>query len=110
MKYLLIMCCLSTLAVAQKETLVIGKNYILKSSILKEDRPYSVYLPEGCEEGGKKAPCPVLYILDGNGHFHYASGILQRMSINQQIPDMIMNVLVFLMVSIVSFAFREVSA
>ena len=83
-------CLFPTLAMAQDDTLVIGKNYSLKSTILNEERPYSVYLPEGCELGGKNAPCPVLYILDGNDHFHYASGMIQRMAINQQIPEMIM--------------------
>ncbi len=75
---------------AGEDTLVVGKNYSLKSEILDEERPYSVYLPKACEEGGASSPCPVVYMLDGNYHFHYATGMLQRMSLNTQIPAMIL--------------------
>jgi predicted alpha/beta superfamily hydrolase len=71
-------------------TLEVGQNFTLTSEILGEERPWSVYVPENCKEGGENAPCPVLYILDGDSHFHYASGMLQIMSTNSQIPEMIM--------------------
>ena len=70
--------------------LSLGENFTIKSEILGEDRPYMVYLPEGCREEGASAPCPVLYILDGGSHFHYGSGMLARMSENSQIPETIM--------------------
>jgi len=75
---------------AAKHTLEIGQSYTLSSKYLKEDRPYSVYLPEVCKTGGASAPCPTLYILDGERTFHHASGVLQTMSSNTQIPEMIM--------------------
>jgi len=71
-------------------TLAIGHNYTLVSKYLKEDRPYSVYLPEACKTGGASAPCPTLYILDGERTFHHASGVLETMSLTGQIPSMIM--------------------
>ncbi len=70
--------------------LSLGENHTITSEVLGEDRPYMVYLPDGCKDGGPKAPCPVLYILDGSAHFHYGSGMLARMSGNAQIPEMIM--------------------
>jgi predicted alpha/beta superfamily hydrolase len=68
----------------------VGEMHTIKSQHLAEDRPYLVYLPNGCKEEGANAPCPVLYILDGSAHFHYGSGMLARMSRSNQIPEMIM--------------------
>lgn len=80
----------SSMISAKEPTLSIGENYVLKSKVLTEDRPYSVYLPDKCEQGGASTPCPVLYLLDGNYHFQYASALLERMSSVGQIPDMIL--------------------
>lgn len=68
----------------------VGESFSIKSDILGEDRPYLVYQSENCKTGGKNAPCPVLYILDGPSHFHYASGMLSYMAGNSQIPEMTM--------------------
>jgi predicted alpha/beta superfamily hydrolase/cyclophilin family peptidyl-prolyl cis-trans isomerase len=70
--------------------LSIGETHTVASAILGEDRPYMVYLPEGCKAGGASAPCPVIYILDGPSHFHYGSGMLAHLAANAQIPEMIM--------------------
>ncbi len=70
--------------------LSIGETHTIASSILGEDRPYMVYLPDGCKAGGASAPCPVLYILDGPSHFHYGSGMLAHLASNAQIPEMMM--------------------
>jgi len=70
--------------------LALGETHTITSSILGEDRPYMVYLPEGCKTSGASAPCPVLYILDGPSHFHYGSGMLAHLASNAQIPEMIM--------------------
>lgn len=70
--------------------LSIGETHTITSAILGEDRPYMVYLPDGCKPGGASAPCPVLYILDGPTHFHYGSGMLANLATNMQIPEMIM--------------------
>lgn len=81
---------LPVMAESVRYTLGIGQNYTLSSKYLKEDRPYSVYLSEVCKTGGASAPCPTLYILDGERTFHHASGVLQTMISTTQIPDMIM--------------------
>jgi hypothetical protein len=73
-----------------RTALSVGEKHSIKSDILGEDRPYMVFLPDGCREGGANAPCPVLYVLDGGSHFHYGSGMLARMSESGQIPDMLM--------------------
>ncbi len=72
----------------------IGKRFTLRSEILHENRNFWVYLPKSYQNTvfvPKKYP--VLYILDGDVHFHSASGVVQFMSDgnngNTQIPEMI---------------------
>jgi len=71
----------------------IGKKYSMRSKVLKEERPYWVYLPNSYDESNKKQRYPVLYLLDGDAHFQSASGVVQFMSSgingNCQIPEMI---------------------
>ena len=71
----------------------LGRKYSLHSKILKEERPYWVYLPNSYSAGSKKQGYPVLYLLDGDAHFQSASGVVQFMSSgingNCQIPEMI---------------------
>jgi len=72
----------------------IGERLMIHSAILNEDRPYLVYLPESYR-GKEFAPkrYPVLYLLDGDAHFHSASGVVQFMSANingnMQVPELI---------------------
>jgi predicted alpha/beta superfamily hydrolase len=70
----------------------IGKKYSMGSKVLKEERPYWVYLPNSYDEGSKQR-YPVLYLLDGDAHFQSTSGVVQFMSSgingNCQIPEMI---------------------
>jgi predicted alpha/beta superfamily hydrolase len=68
----------------------IGKKHQLYSGILKENRSYWVYLPESYEQGvfTQKA-YPVMILLDGDAHFHSATGIVQALGINRKIPEMI---------------------
>jgi len=70
------------------EDINIGKKYSMRSKILKEERPYWVYLPNSYDERNKKQRFPVLYLLDGDAHFQSASGVVQFMS-SGQIPEMI---------------------
>ena len=64
----------------------------MRSDVLQEERSYWVYLPNSYQEGSKQR-YPVLYLLDGNLHFHSVSGVVQFMSSgingNCQIPEMI---------------------
>jgi hypothetical protein len=72
----------------------VGERFVLHSKILKEDRPYLVYLPPSYESR-KFLPqkYPVLYLLDGDSHLPWASGVVYFMSaginFNYQVPEMI---------------------
>ncbi|MCB0537639.1 MAG: alpha/beta hydrolase [Lewinellaceae bacterium] len=68
--------------------IVIGHIDSLKSDILGETRKIWVYVPENYEEGKKY---PVLYLLDGNGHFHSVTGLIKQLSTagTRVLPEMI---------------------
>ncbi|HWW03011.1 MAG TPA: alpha/beta hydrolase-fold protein [Candidatus Acidoferrum sp.] len=72
----------------------IGERHTLHSGILNENRPYWVYLPRSYgEELFAPKKYPVLYLLDGDAHFHSASGVVDFMgggiNGNMQIPELI---------------------
>jgi len=90
----LIFCLL--VACAQEDTdITIGQRLLIDSQVLGEDRPYWVYLPESYnDEKYSPKKYPVLYLLDGDGFFHSATGLVQYMSaglggFNVQIPELI---------------------
>jgi hypothetical protein len=66
----------------------IGHIDSLKSDILGETRKIWVHLPKNYQEGKKY---PVLYVLDGNGHFHSVTGLIKQLSNNGTLvlPEMI---------------------
>ena len=59
--------------------ITIGHIDSLKSDILGETRKIWVHLPQNYQEGKKY---PVLYVLDGPGHFHSVTGLIERLSAN----------------------------
>ncbi|MCB2207676.1 MAG: alpha/beta fold hydrolase [Bacteroidetes bacterium] len=65
----------------------IGEKVSFKSDILNEERTILVYLP--ATYNLSDAEYPVLYLLDGGYHFHHTSGIVQFLSSNGLIPEMI---------------------
>lgn len=72
-----------------KKNIIIGKKTKIHSHILDEDRELFIYLPEEYEES--KDRYPVLYMLDGEWHFHHVSGILQFFNwTRKKIPPMIL--------------------
>ncbi len=81
--------------VFEQQQIVLGKRVSFQSRILKEQRTYQVHLPKSYTDNSiypKKYP--VLYVLDGESHFEYASGITDFMSAagvtnNYQIPELI---------------------
>lgn len=87
---------LACLAVAQvkDQDVKIGEKLSLYSKTLNEDRPFWVYLPQSYDS---KVFAPksysVMYLLDGDAHFHSASGVVQFMSSgingNHRIPEVI---------------------
>jgi predicted alpha/beta superfamily hydrolase len=76
------------------QDITIGERLSLQSGILEEERAYWVYLPASYHDSTYTPQrYPVLYLLDGDAHFHSASGVVQFMSTgingNIQIPEMI---------------------
>jgi len=56
---------------------VIGKSHVIHSKILNEKRHYAVYLPDGYQnKSAHPKNYPVLYLLDGESHFHSVSGLI----------------------------------
>lgn len=69
---------------AQSNAIVIGRIDTVYSNILKEKRAVWVYVPE---TNDKTQRFPVLYLLDGEEHFHSAVAIARQLS--GVLPDMI---------------------
>ncbi|PTL78690.1 alpha/beta fold hydrolase [Vitiosangium sp. GDMCC 1.1324] len=67
--------------------ITLGMKYSLRSSILGEERGFFVYLPPGYETSSERYP--VLYLLDGDAHFHSATGVVQFLAESMRIPQMI---------------------
>lgn len=65
----------------------IGQEVRLKSQILQEERSVLVYLPATYALSSNSYP--VMYLLDGATHFHHVSGIVQFLSSQGLIPEMI---------------------
>lgn len=59
---------------------VIGTIDSLYSATLKENRNYWVYLPPSYSERNRNARFPVLYLLDGDAHFHSVTGLIQQLA------------------------------
>src|SRR5690242_9460625 len=80
-------------AVAAQESaqqIAIGQKFTLHSEVLKEDRPYWIYLPPSYNDSQLgKARYPVVYLLDGNAYFHAGTGVVQHLAAVNRIPDMI---------------------
>ncbi len=71
----------------QIDNIILGKTVELTSEILKENRDIFIYTPTGYEESDRKYP--TLYITDGAENFFIATAIVNFLSCNRQIPQMI---------------------
>ena len=71
----------------KRERIVIGEKITLRSEILGEERTLSIYLPSEYENSEKSFP--VLYLLDGEWHFHHVTGILQFFEFSKKDIQMI---------------------
>ena len=78
---------------AQDSSIVIGTGFKIKSQILKEERQYWVHLPASYKNDlfYIQKRYPVLFLLDGQTHFHLVTGLVKSMSAeeNEQVPEMI---------------------
>ncbi len=66
---------------------VVGKNHVINSEVLKENRQIQIYLPPNYEDS--KENYPVLYVLDGQRFFLYAVSLSQSFKQFQLTPDFI---------------------
>jgi predicted alpha/beta superfamily hydrolase len=67
--------------------IVIGSRQSLQSQVLGETRPFWVYTPAGYE--ASDGVYPVVYLLDGNQHFHHTTGIAQFLAAQDRMPGVI---------------------
>jgi len=68
--------------------ITIGQKYVIESEILNENREYWLYLPSDYDQS--KYDYPVMYLLDGQEHFHQITGVVNHMSrLVQRMPRMI---------------------
>ncbi len=71
-----------------QEPITIGQKYIIESKVLSESREYWVYLPSDYDKS--IYDYPVMYLLDGQEHFHQITGVVNHMSrLVQRMPRMI---------------------
>jgi uncharacterized protein len=69
---------------------IIGKADSLHSTVLNESRKFFVYLPPSFGDGSDTTKrYPVLYLLDGGSHFHSVTGLLDQLTSNELVPEMI---------------------
>lgn len=73
-------------AVGAPGVVAIGERLGLRSDILGEDRVLLVYRPEVADA---KARLPVLYLLDGEFHFHHVTGIVDFLVRQALMPPVI---------------------
>lgn len=86
-KILVILILISIPCLSINKKISIGEEFNFKSKILNEDRKLMVYLPPDYKNSEKKYP--VLYLLDGERHFHYLTGFIGFFSSLQNIPEFI---------------------
>ncbi|WP_253256285.1 alpha/beta hydrolase [Formosa algae] len=84
---LLISFILLTFSTYSQNTISIGKETIIHSEILNEDRKLDIYLPKNYEKSDKSYP--VLYLLDSYYNFTHAVGTVEYLLLNELIPEMI---------------------
>lgn len=67
--------------------IVLGESFKLQSKVLNEEREIWIYCPVGYRQGEQKYP--VMYLLDGDGNFHHTTGIVEFLSRNNLMPQML---------------------
>ncbi len=77
---------------AEDSEIVIGTIDTINSTILGEERDLWVYLPRSAQNEDNNQIYPVVYLLDGNGHFRSVTGMIYQLSTvngNKILPEMI---------------------
>ena len=76
--------------VAKKNQIVIGQIESIHSEILDESREFWIHIPESAKDSSTyKTKYPVLYLLDGPSNFNSVTGIIEHLSNNMVVPEMI---------------------
>ncbi|MEM6380599.1 MAG: alpha/beta hydrolase-fold protein, partial [Bacteroidota bacterium] len=78
---------LSASAQASEEPVAIGFKISIESKVLSESRPILIRLPIDYEESEQSYP--VIYVMDGYGHFHHTTGTVNFLSRNNLMPKSI---------------------
>ncbi len=85
--YLLVAIITCTSALHGQNPVVVGETLNFRSAVLAEDR--QLFIAKPAEYDGAKGRYPVLYILDAETHFRYASGVVEFLASADRIPEMI---------------------
>ena len=70
-----------------EQNYIIGKAIKIKSTVLDEERTILVNLPDDYDVSQRKYP--VLFLLDGDAHFHHVTGIVHFFTTRNMIPPLI---------------------
>ncbi|WP_341644380.1 alpha/beta hydrolase [Thauera sp. SDU_THAU2] len=73
--------------VAAESAVTIGQRFSMRSEVLGEDRKLLIHLPK--DYGRSRQRYPVLFILDGNEHFDYASALVDFLARAGRAPQLI---------------------
>ena len=80
-------------AQTKNNNIIIGKKDSVYSHILNEKREIWIYLPSSYNPENSSKRFPVMYLLDGDAHFHSVTGLIQQLAGgingNSIFPDMI---------------------
>jgi predicted alpha/beta superfamily hydrolase len=81
--------CFGSAATAQQHTepIVAGTRTVIESTVLGESRPVWISTPPSYESSDERYP--VLYLLDGDVHFHHAIGLVRYLAYYLRAPEMI---------------------
>ena len=74
-------------AQASEQNYIIGKAIKIKSAVLNEERTLLIHLPDDYDVSQRKHP--VLFLLDGDAHFHHVTGIVHFFVTRNMIPSLI---------------------
>ena len=84
--FLLLIGSITVFAQPKGKEIVIGSEFSIQSEVLGEERPYLVHLPPNYRQDGD--PVTVMYLMDGRGHFHHTTGIVDYLARHGRIPSM----------------------
>ncbi len=77
----------ATRAQTPRTSFTIGEHRRVYSQILDEDRAITVYTPEGYDRSDQQYP--VVYVLDGDSHFHHLTGAIEFLTRFNRLPPVI---------------------